>query len=54
MGVTYFRVHNTSVHFIIFMEQNIYLYWSLICSFLKTRISGPYGPFILAPAEGWG
>ena len=21
--------------------------------FSKTRISGPYGPFILAPAEGW-
>ena len=22
-------------------------------SFYNTRISGPYGPFIVAPAEGW-
>ena len=23
-------------------------------NFMVTRITGPYGPFILAPAEGWG
>ena len=27
---------------------------SLFSIIYKTRISGPYGPFILAPVEGWG